>query len=288
MTNPRADYSPIIDRKPLKLPQKARVAVWVIINIEEWSFDAPMPRAVLPTPQGVPAIPDVPNYSWFEYGLRIGFWRIKEVLDRHGVKGTVSLNASVCQTYPRIVEECLKSGWEIMGHGFVQRVLNLEEDEREVIRRSITTIREATGDKWPRGWMGPGLAETFDTPDILAQEGIEYVCDWVNDDQPYRMKVKDGELISLPYTLELNDIPVHIVQHHPAAEFLQRARDQFDTLHREGAQNARIMAISVHPYITGAPHRIGYFDRIFRYLKEQRGVLFWRGSDILDWYKSVV
>ena len=287
MTNPRADYSPIIDRKPLKLPQEARVAVWVIINVEEWSFDAPMPRAVLPTPQGVPAIPDVPNYSWFEYGLRVGFWRIKEVLDRHGVKGTVSLNASVCQTYPRIVEECLKSGWEIMGHGFVQRVLNLEKDEREVIRRSITTIREATGDKWPRGWMGPGLAETFDTPDILAQEGIEYVCDWVNDDQPYRMKVKDGELISLPYTLELNDIPVHIVQHHPAAEFLQRARDQFDTLHREGAQNARIMAISVHPYITGAPHRIGYFDRIFQYLKEQRGVLFWRGSDILDWYKGV-
>jgi len=288
VTNPRADYSPIIDRKPLQLPQKARVAVWVIINIEEWSFDAPMPRAVLPTPQGVPAIPDVPNYSWFEYGLRIGFWRIKEVLDRHGVKATVSLNASVCQTYPRIVEECLNSGWEIMGHGFVQRVLNLEEDEREVIRRSITTIREATGDKWPRGWMGPGLAETFDTPDILAQEGIEYVCDWVNDDQPYRMKVKDGELISLPYTLELNDIPVHIVQHHPAAEFLQRAKDQFDTLYREGAQNARVMAISVHPYITGAPHRIGYFDRIFRYLKEQRGVLFWRGADILDWYKSVV
>ena len=287
MTNPRAGYSPIIDRKPLKLPQKARVAVWVIINIEEWSFDAPMPRAVLPTPQGVPAIPDVPNYSWFEYGLRIGLWRIKEVLDRHGVKGTVSLNASVCQTYPRIVEECLKSDWEIMGHGFVQRVLNLEEDEREVIRRSITTIREATGDKWPRGWMGPGLAETFDTPDILAQEGIEYVCDWVNDDQPYRMKVKDGELISLPYTLELNDIPVHVVQHHPAAEFLQRAKDQFDTLHREGAQTARIMAISVHPYITGAPHRIGYFDRIFRYLKEQRGALFWRGADILDWYKSV-
>ena len=184
MTNPRAEYSPIIDRKPLKLPGGARVAVWVVINVEEWDINAPMARAVLPAPQGVSNVPDIPNYSWHEYGLRVGFWRIKEVLDRLGIPATVSLNASICKSYPRIVEESLKSGWEVLGHGYVQRVLNVEKDERDVIRHSIQLVRETTGGRWPRGWMGPGLAETFNTPDILAEEGIEYVCDWVTTTSP--------------------------------------------------------------------------------------------------------
>jgi len=288
MTNPRAEYSPIIDRKPLKLPGGARVAVWVVINVEEWDINAPMARAVLPAPQGVSNVPDIPNYSWHEYGLRVGFWRIKEVLDRLGIPATVSLNASICKSYPRIVEESLKSGWEVLGHGYVQRVLNVEKDERDVIRHSIQLVRETTGGRWPRGWMGPGLAETFNTPDILAEEGIEYVCDWVNDDQPYPMKVKKGSLVSLPYTLELNDIPIYLVQHHRSPELLERARDHFDTLYQEGARNARIMAISTHPYVTGVPHRIRYFERMLEYLKGHQGVLFWRGADILDCYKESI
>ncbi len=197
MPNPRADYSPIFDRRPLRLPGNARVAVWVIINVEEWDINEPMARTILPTPQGRSVIPDIPNFAWFDYGLRVGFWRLKEVLDRHGVRATVSLNASVCLSYPQVVEESLKSGWEIMGHGFIQRVINAEPDERAVIRRTIKTIQEFTGAA-PRGWMGPGLAETFDTPDILAEEGIEYVCDWCNDDQPYAMNVRTGRLVSMP------------------------------------------------------------------------------------------
>ena len=290
MGNPRADYVPSTDRKPLKLPGDARVAVWVIINVEEWDINEAMARTVLPAPQGVSIVPDIPNYSWHEYGLRIGFWRLKEVLDKHQIKATVSLNASICRSYPRIVEESLKSGWEILGHGFKQRAINLEKDERDVIRRSIQLIKETTG-KAPRGWMGPGLAETFNTPDILAEEGIEYVCDWVNDDQPYALKVKTGTLISIPYTLELNDIPIYVVQHHRSPELFERARDHFDTLYEEGAQSARIMAIAVHPYLTGVPHRIKYFDKIFHYMRQRApygGVRFMTGSEILDWYKSAV
>jgi peptidoglycan/xylan/chitin deacetylase (PgdA/CDA1 family) len=179
----------------------------------------------------------------------------------------------------------MQSGWEMMGHGFIQRVLNVEPDEREVIRRSIRTIKECTGVA-PRGWMGPGLAETFHTPDILAEEGIEYVCDWCNDDQPYPMKVKQGSLVSIPYTLELNDIPIYAVQHHRSPEIFERTRDQFDTLYLEAAEGARVMAISTHPYITGAAHRIKYFDMIFDYLRQHEGVVFMTGSQILDWYKS--
>jgi len=286
MSNPRAEYSPIIERKPLKLPGNARMAVWVIINVEEWDINEKMARTVLPAPQGVTVIPDIVNYSWFDYGLRVGFWRLKEVLDKHQVRASISLNASICNSYPLIVEKSLESGWEIFGHSFTQRALPLEKDERETIRRTIQTIKETTG-KAPRGWMGPGLAETFDTPDILAEEGIEYVCDWVNDDQPYPMKVKKGTLISIPYTMEINDIPIYLVQNHRSPEIFERSRDQFDTLYQESASHTRIMAIAVHPYITGVPHRIQYFDKIFQYIKAYDDVLFMTGSEILDWYKSV-
>lgn len=286
MSNPRAEYSPIIERKPLKLPGNARMAVWVIINVEEWDINEKMARMVLPAPQGVTVIPDIVNYSWFDYGLRVGFWRLKEVLDKHQVRASISLNASVCNSYPIIVDKSLESGWEIIGHSFTQRALPLEKDERETIRRTIQVIKETTG-KAPRGWMGPGLAETFDTPDILAEEGIEYVCDWVNDDQPYPMKVKKGTLISIPYTMEINDSPIYLIQNHRSPEIFERSRDQFDTLYQESASHTRIMAIAVHPYIMGVPHRIQYFDKIFQYIKAYDDILFMTGSEILDWYKSV-
>src|ERR1700694_322547 len=140
MKNPRADYLPIIDRKPLRLPRGGRVAVWVIVNVEEWDINAPMARTVLPFPQGVTAIPDVANYGWYEYGLRVGFWRMRELFERRGGPGTVALTASLCLSYPAVVAAMVESGWEIMGHGFLQRALPLEPDERAVIRRTIDTI----------------------------------------------------------------------------------------------------------------------------------------------------
>ena len=285
MSNPRAEYSPITTRKPLKLPGNARMAVWVIVNVEEWDINEKMARTVIPAPQGVTVIPDIVNYGWFDYGLRVGFWRLKEVLDRHQVRASVSLNASICDSYPFIVDKSLDSGWEILCHSFTQRALPLEKDERATIKRTIQKIKEKTG-KTPRGWLGPGLAETFDTPDILAEEGIEYLCDWANDDQPYPMKVKKGSLTSIPYSMEINDVPIYLVQNHRSPELFERARDQFDTLYQESATHTRIMAISVHPYITGVPHRIRYFDRIFQYIKSYNDVLFMTGSEILDWYKS--
>ena len=287
MANPRAEYSPIFDRPPLKLPNNARVAVWPVINVEEWDINEPMARTVLPTPQGVATLPDIPNFGWFDYGLRVGFWRFKQVLDKYGIRATVSLNASVCLSYPTLVDECMKSGWEMLAHGFIQRVINREPDERAVIRKTIDTIAEATGTA-PRGWMGPGLAETFDTPDVLAEEGIEYIADWVNDDQPYEMIVKSGRMVALPYTVELNDIPIYLIQNHRSPELFERAKDHFDTLYREGADSARVMCISTHPYITGAAHRIKYYDAIFDYISRFEGVVFMTGSEILDWYNGEV
>jgi len=287
MVNPRAQYSSIIERPKLALPDGGRLVVWPVINVEEWDINEPMARAVLPSPQNANVVPDIANFGWFDYGLRIGFWRLKEVLDRHKIRATVSLNASICNNYPEIVHRSLDSNWEMLAHSFIQRVINKEQDERKIIQQSIKTIQSFTG-KRVRGWMGPGLAETFHTPDILAEEGIEYVADWCNDDQPYELNVKTGHLVALLYTLELNDIPIYIAQHHRSSEIFERARDQFDTLYRESETSARIMCISTHPYISGVPHRIKYYEMIFDYIKQFEGVLFMTGSEILDWYNSTL
>jgi allantoinase len=285
MSNARADYSPIFGRPPLHHPGHARVLVWPVINVEVWDPKAPMPRTVLPAPQGREVLPDVANFGWFEYGLRVGFWRLKKVLDRHDIRATLSLNAVACDEYPQTVAAAVEANWELLAHGYVQRVINSEPDERATIRKTLDRIEQFSGTR-PRGWMGPGLAETFETPDILAEEGIEYVCDWCNDDQPYAMNVRSGELISVPYTVELNDIAIYAVQHHRASEIFDRTRDAFDTLYHEGVESPRVMAISTHPYITGAAHRIGYFDQIFDYLGSFDHVTFVTAGEVLDWYRA--
>ena len=287
MPNPRAEYSPIFGRPSLTLPDGARVAVWFIINVEEWDINQPMARTVLPSPQGAAVSPDIPNYSWFDYGMRVGFWRLQRALSDFNLPCTISLNASVCEYYPELVQSCLDRQWELLAHGYIQQVLHKEPDERATIRKTIEVIREFSGSP-PRGWMGPGLAETFDTPDILAEEGIEYIADWVNDDQPYELKVKSGRMVALPYTVELNDIPIYLVQHHSAPELFRRAKDSLETLLDEGSESARVMAISMHPYITGAAHRIGHFRRLLEYITQQDGVSFWTGTGILDWYNGQV
>ena len=285
MTLPRdrVPYSAIVDRPPLALPGGARVAVWTIVNVEEWSIERPMPRMVLSPPLGQPLQPDLPNWAWHEYGMRVGFWRLAEVLKKFGVKATLAINGSVCKTYPRVAKAALEAGWEFMGHGYVQRPMHHVEDQRGAIKQTIEEIRAFTG-KAPRGWESPGLTETFDTIDWLAEAGIEYVADWVLDDQPVQIRTATKPVVSIPYTVELNDIPMMLLQSHPSAEWLRRGIDHFDRLYAEGATSARVMAISVHPYITGVPHRIGYLERLYEYLRQRPGVLMWKGEEILDWY----
>ena len=282
----RFDYSAIVDRKPLELPGKARVAVWTIVNVEEWDIQQAMPRGVLPAPAGASVIPDVPNWAWHEYGMRVGFWRIKAALDRYRIKATMAVNASVCLSYPRIAGAARDADWEFMGHGYIQQALHLAEDQREVIRKSVGTIQDFTG-RPPRGWLGPGLTETWETLDFLAEEGIEYVSDWVSDDQPHEIKTATHPLVMVPYTLEVNDVPMMLIQHHRADELFRRARDQFDRLYDEGQHTARVMAIAVHPYISGVPHRIKYFEQIYEYMQTKPGVLFWKGEEVLDWYRGL-
>ena len=154
-----------------------------------------------------------------------------------------------------------------------------------MIERSLAVIESFTGTR-PVGWLGPGLTQTLETPELLAAAGIKYIGDWVYDDEPTVIRTAKGPLITLPYTVELNDIPMMIVQHHESDYLLKRAIDQFDRLYAEGKKRAKIMALAIHPYISGQPHRIKYLEAIYDYVDRFEGVLHWNGAEILDWYLS--
>jgi allantoinase len=281
----RVPFSAIVDRPPLKLPGDARIAVWTIVNVEEWSIERNMPRTVLPPPFGQPLLPDLPNWAWHEYGMRVGVWRFFEVLKKFNIKATLALNGSVIRSYPPVVKAALEAGWEFMGHGWIQRPMHHVEDQKQAIRDTMAAIKSFTG-KDPKGWESPGLTETYETIDWLREAGIEYVADWVLDDQPVRIKTAHGPMVSVPYTVEMNDISMMVIQQHPSEEWLRRGIDAFDRLYQEGEQSARVMAISVHPYITGVPHRIGYLEKLYEYIRSRPGVLLWTGEQICDWYKN--
>ena len=283
----RTPYQPIVDRPKLKLPGGARVAVWVIVNIENWLPDGPMPRTVLSPPMGQPLLPDVPNWAWHEYGMSVGYWRFMEALGSRGVKATLALNGTVCRVYGRACAAALDAGWEFMGHGFVQRPMHRIDDQLASIRDTIGMIRDFTG-RPPRGWESPGLTETLDTLDHLAAAGIEYVCNWPFDDLPVEMQTKSGPIVSLPYPVEVNDVVMSAVQQQPSDEILRRGRDTFDRLYQEGASIPRIMAISIHPYLTGVPHRIKYLEALLDYILGRPDVVLMTGEEILDWYRAAM
>jgi allantoinase len=279
----RFDYSPIIDRPRLSWPNDARVAVWVIPNIEHFLFDRPSTRLT-----NLPVNPDVLNYSWRDYGVRVGIWRMMEVMERYGVKGTVALNSDVCARYPRIIEEGKKLGWEWMGHGNNNSTLfagQSEAEERALIKDVVTTISKSVG-KAPRGWLSPALSETMRTLDILAENGIEYVGNWVNDDQPYPMRVKKGSMIAMPYSVEINDIPALLDLHQSPETFGQMICDQFDVLYEDGAQSGRVMSICLHPFLVGYPHRSKYFAKALHHITSRQEVWLTTGGAIVDWYKE--
>jgi allantoinase len=242
----RLDFSPIDQRPKLALPGGARLAVWVVVNVEEWDPTQPMPRTVLTPPAGGAPMPDIPNWAWHEYGNRVGFWRMIEVLDEFRVRAVLAINGSAIARYEPIAHAARQRGWEFIGHGFSQQSMQKVANERDDIRRTAAAIGDFIG-RPPRGWLGPGLTETWETPDLLVEEGFDYVCDWVLDDQPVWLKTRTSPIVNLPYTQECNDVAMMLIQHHKASEYYDRAIDQFVQLYADSARSARIMALVVHP-----------------------------------------
>ncbi len=287
MEHGRFDYSPIIDRPPLRFPNGARVAVWIVPNIEHFHWDQPS-TSIAPVTAGLK--PDVLNHAWRDFGVRVGVWRMMEIMERHGVRGTVALNAEVCVHYPRIVEAACALGWEHMGHGQTNSVwinAQSEAEERALVRETLATIEDATGAR-PKGWLSPSLTESHRTPDILAAEGVEYLADWANDEQPYPMRVATGSLISMPYSIEINDITVFLGNQGTAEDFERRVVDQFDQLYEDGRTSGRVMAIALHPFLIGHAFRAGALDRALAHIRQRSGVWLATGGELNDWYRKSV
>jgi allantoinase len=279
----RVPFSAIVDRPRLRLPGDGKIIVWTIVNLEVWDIAKPMARQVIPAPTGQVLLPDVPNWSWHEYGMRVGFWRFHELYERLGLRPTLSINARVCEDYPRVAQACRDSGWEFMAHSYQQGPIHLEQDQPAMIARAMDVLEKFSG-KRPVGWLGPGLTQTFDTPDHLAAAGVKYIGDWIYDDEPTEIQTTHGPLVTLPYTVENNDIPMMIVQHHEASYWTRKCTDTFDRLYQEGSDRPRIMAIAIHPYISGQPFRIKYLEAIYDYMSGFPGVIHWNGEQILEWY----
>jgi allantoinase len=281
----RCDYSAIVDRPRLDYPGNPRIVVWTIVNLEVWDISRPMARQVLPAPMGQPLLPDVPNWSWHEYGMRVGVWRFFELLRALSIRPTLSINARVCNDYERVARQALDDGWEFMGHSYEQMPIHKVEDQRGMIAKSLDTLERFTGTR-PIGWLGPGLTETLETPELLAEAGIKYIGDWVYDDEPTTIRTASGPLVTLPYSVELNDIPMMIVKHHEAAYWRQSCIDYFDRLYKEGAERPRIMAIAIHPYISGQPHRIAYLEQVYEHINAHANVAHMNGAEIYAHYNA--
>ena len=279
-------YSPIINRPKLEWPNGAQLALWIIPNIEFFSLMEKVPAGA--GGSNSPA-PDVPQWAVRDYGNRVGVFRMMETLERYGIRGTVALNSELCIHHPEIIEAGEKLKWEWMGHNESNtRRLNEAKpgEEPRIIKNALDTIQKATGRR-PVGWLGSGLQETWDTLDLLVDNGVEYVADWVNDDQPYEMTLEGGKsILSVPYSHEINDKPAFEKHNLTATEFHDMICRQFDVLYREGAQSGRVMAICLHPYLTGVPHRIGALDAALKYISKHKKVWKTTGSEIAKHYRA--
>lgn len=295
-------YEPLPFRRPLKWPHGAYVAVVVTVNMEAWE---PVPQGpypggpdILPLPFLPEGVADYPNFTWREYGARVGIWRIIEVLERLGIKASATLNVTVGLKYPALVTELKRLGWELVAHSYGQPDMLVHyahdpEGERQLIRKTLEGFAQVVGER-PKGWLSPAFACTGNTARILAEEGLSFFCDFQNDDQPYLLRLGDAPssetqgkaLVAIPYTPELNDYPIYIRQGHTAEEFFQTIKDEFDVLYREGESNGRLMNIGLHPHVTGRAFRIGALERALRYLRDHDHVWFARRDEIAAWYLS--
>ena len=279
----RVDYSPIIERPPIRWPNGARLALWIAPNIEHYEY-LPEYDGGARNPWPRTPYPDVQQYSHRDYGNRVGFWRMVEVLDKYRIKCCISLNLAVLEHYPEIAEAMVQRDWDFMGHGIYNtRFIDAysEDQEREFYQDSIDTLKRYTG-KRLKGML---ISGTERTPDLMAEAGLIYHADWAHDDQPVPIKVRSGKLVSVPYSIELNDA-ILFREHYEADYFWRICKAQFDQLYAEGADSGRVMCIAIHPYLLGRPHRVKYLEEALRYFMSHDGVWQTTADEIAEYYMA--
>ncbi|MBT3988981.1 MAG: polysaccharide deacetylase family protein [Rhodospirillaceae bacterium] len=288
------DFIPYPKRQPLRWPDGKRLAIILTTNLEYWD---PVRDTDEPYYPGGPSIVggnlagnvyDNPNYTWREYGQRIGVWRIFDVLDAEGVPSSCTMNGKMATERRPVIEAALERGWEIVPHNYVQTELLTdhmfdEDAEREVIRRTLDIYEQVCGKK-AKGWLSSSLRTTLNTVDILAEEGLIFTTDLLNDDQPYLVQTRSGKpMVSVSYTSEVNDFSF-LRQGLVAEGGLQMFQEQFDWLYEESASSGRFMNIGLHPHVIGQPYRIRALRDFIRYAKSHDDIWWTTREEIAEWY----
>ena len=283
------DWSMLPQRKPVVWPEEARVALWVVPALEWFPLDM---KSVPFKPPGamMTAYPDLRHYTLRDYGNRIGIFRIMKALERHGIRASVAVNAAVAVRYPELIKECTQRGWEVIANGLDMDHLHHAGLDREVekglIDRTLDILRQASG-QGVRGWLSPAKSESASTLELLGAAGLDYVCDWVNDDMPYAMRTPSGPLHAMPHPIDMDDHTILVQNHHSEDDFRDQLCDQFDLLYKESAtQGGRIMAISLHPWVIGQPYRIRALEEALQHMLRHKGVWAATGGEILDAWKA--
>jgi hypothetical protein len=284
MANPRIPYKMSSERAPLPPLDGKRILVHLVVNIENWQFDHPMPRTIVTPPHGKETVPDVPNFSWADYGMRAGLPRILDAFAKRKLPASTSFNAGVIDAYPQASIAMRDAGWEFIGHGMHQKAQNhVDGGEEALIQACLKKVADFTGKK-VRGWLSPGLRETVDTADLLKKNGVDYVCDWVVDDRPSWMRTTGGPMVAMPYNLEINDSIIYAIERHATGEMARRLEFTLKRFEQECRDSAIVLAIGLHPHLISVPHRIHELDLMLDLLMKSPQVGFYTGSQLHDWF----
>ena len=282
--NPRVPHELSSNRKKLSPPDGKSLIVHTVMNIEYWPFDKNMPRGILPPPHGKsPDPPDLPNYSWVEYGMRVGLPRLFKLFAENNIPVSAFINAQVAEIYPKAFDEVCKLNWELVGHGWFQESLRVAKDEEHVIKKSLDLLRKLSGQP-VRSWFGPAGGETEQTPELLKGNGIEFLHDWLIDELPCWMRTKLGPIVAMPYTFELNDVPIWTVQNNSCDEMKKRVDATLNIFDEEKLYNTKIITLALHPHIVGVPQNFYYLKKIIEDLRKRDDVIFMTSSQIGDWF----
>jgi peptidoglycan/xylan/chitin deacetylase (PgdA/CDA1 family) len=288
------DYVALPDRKPLKWPGGAHVALILTFNLETWDLVKPTGK---PYYAGGPAIlpdtlpgdtPDFPNYTWREYGQRVGIWRLYELFDSLGVAASCTTNAVTFERRKAMTDACLARGWELITHNWEQGELltDFAKDpaaERAVVLRTLEAFERHVGRK-SKGWLSSSLRGTLQTADILAEQGCLFYCDIMNDDQPYLLRTPHGPIVSVPYSNEINDFTFITRKNYTTDQFRDALIEEFDVLYAEGEKTGRIMNVGLHPHVSGRAHRIRALREFILHAKSYPHVWWPTREELAVWY----
>lgn len=278
------EWSSIFDRPDVSWPGGRKLAVGVFVSLE-WFPILPEDKPFRAPGHMQTAYPDYRHYTSREYGTRIGFYRFLDAFKRYGVTASIVMNSAIAQRYPAILEDIAAAGHEIIAHstdmnGTIASGIS-EADESRLIAESLDTIHQATGTR-PRGWMSIARSQSFNTPRLLKDAGVEYMCDWVNDDLPYQMRTRSGPILNIPVNHELSDRQIITVQQQSADSYCQQLQDA--SLWLRGEAGSRFLPVHVTPYIMGLPYRIDAFERLLKWLRDQPDVAFLPAAQIATPY----